>query len=304
MKSQISATFVFVAIVSAMLLSKNVQADTPWVTYEGADGPGKGRHIVLVSGDEEYRSEEALPQLAKILAFRQGFKCTVLFAIDPADGTINPVIRTNIPGLEALDGADLLVLFTRFRELPDEQMKHIADYVDDGRPIVALRMSTHAFDNKASVKYARYAWQSTEWDGGFGRQVLGESWINHHGQHGKQSTRGLISPDAEKHPILRGIKDGDIWGTTDVYGVRLPLPGDSQALVLGQVLTGMNPDDPPVSGKQNDPMMPVAWTKSFAAASGKKSRVHHNHGRFARSGKRRSAADARQCMLVGDRARE
>ncbi len=72
---------------------------------------------------------------------------------------------------------------------------------------------------------------------------------------------------------LRGIKDGDIWGPTDVYGVRLPLPGDSQPLVLGQVLTGMQPTDPPVIGKQNEPMMPVAWTKSFATDSGKKSRV-------------------------------
>jgi hypothetical protein len=272
-KSHISASAVFAAIMFGGLIANHARAENTWVTYEGTAGPGKGRHIVLVSGDEEYRSEEALPQLAKILAFRQGFKCTVLFPIDPADGTINPIVRTNIPGLESLDNAALLVLFTRFRELPDDQMKHIVDYVDSGRPIVALRTSTHAFDNKASKKYARYAWQSPEWDGGFGRQVLGETWINHHGQHGKESTRGIIAPGAEHSPILRGIKDGDIWGTTDVYGVRLPLPGDCQPLVLGQVLTGMNPDDPPVSGKKNDPMMPIAWTKTYSAPSGKTSRI-------------------------------
>ncbi|HEY4308381.1 MAG TPA: ThuA domain-containing protein [Pirellulales bacterium] len=248
-------------------------AESSWVSYEGEAGPGKGLHVVLVSGDEEYRSEEALPQLAKILAKRQGFKCTVLFAVDPADGTINPIVRTNIPGLEALEKADLLVLFTRFRELPDDQMKHIVDYVESGRPVVAMRTSTHAFDNKKSEKYARYAWQSPDWDGGFGRQVLGETWINHHGQHGKQSTRGLIAPGMQDNPILRGIKDGDIWGPTDVYGVRLPLPGDSQPLVLGQVLTGMQATDSPVVGKVNEPMMPVAWTKSFTTSSGKKSRI-------------------------------
>ena len=66
----------------------------PWVVYEGGDGPGKGKHVVLVSGDDEYRSEELLPQLGKILAKRHGFKCTVLFAIDPATGTINPKIPT------------------------------------------------------------------------------------------------------------------------------------------------------------------------------------------------------------------
>src|SRR5580692_8634239 len=79
-------------------------AADPWIVYDGFDGPGKGKHIVLVSGDEEYRSEEALPQLAKILAKEHGFKCTVLFAIDK-DGTINPNVNNNIPGLEALKSA-------------------------------------------------------------------------------------------------------------------------------------------------------------------------------------------------------
>src|SRR5262245_65661752 len=99
--------------------------DSLFVVYDGFDGPGKGKHVVLVSGDEEYRSEESLPQLGKILAKRHGFKCTVLFAIDPKDGTINPDIKDNIPGLESLGSADLMVLFTRMRDLPDEQMKHI-----------------------------------------------------------------------------------------------------------------------------------------------------------------------------------
>src|SRR5438067_373298 len=103
-----------------LLLPLSLSAADPWVVYEGSDGPGKGKHIVLVSGDEEYRSEEALPQLGKILAKRHGFKCTVLFAIDPNDGTINPNV-SNIPGLQALDSADLMVIFTRFRDLPDEQ---------------------------------------------------------------------------------------------------------------------------------------------------------------------------------------
>ena len=78
---------------------------------------------MLVSGDEEYRSEEALSQLAKILATHHGFDCTVLYAIDPKTGEINPNEQTNIPGLEALRDADLMVIATRFRNLPDEQMK-------------------------------------------------------------------------------------------------------------------------------------------------------------------------------------
>src|SRR6185295_16658537 len=153
--------------------------------------------------------EQALPQLARILSERHGFDCTVLFAIDPATGAIDPNRNDNIPGLEALDAADLLILFTRFRDLPDAQMKHIVDYVESGRPIVALRTATHAFEIKTSPTYQRWTWNSKDWDGGFGRQVLGETWISHHGQHGKQSTRGVIAAGQGKHPILRGIGDGD-----------------------------------------------------------------------------------------------
>jgi type 1 glutamine amidotransferase len=234
---------------------------------------GAGKRIVLVSGDEEYRSEQALPQLARILSTRHGFDCTVLFATDPKDGTINPDQPNNIPGLEALDTADLMVIFTRFRDLPDEQMKHIVDYVESGRPIVAMRTATHAFALKSSKTYARYSWNSKEWDGGFGRQVLGETWIAHHGQHGKQSTRAIVVTAQASHPILRGIRDGDIWTPTDVYEVRLPLPGDIQPLLLGQVLEGMQPADRPVPGKPNDPMMPVAWVKSYTGAGGQRGRV-------------------------------
>src|SRR4051812_41706726 len=238
------------AVVAAPLLAAGV-------TYEGGEGPGKGKHIVLVSGDEEYRSEEALPQLGKILSKHHGFKCTVLFAIEdgrelPAAGgqpssalrtkvgEINPNI-SNIPGLEALDTADLMVIFTRFRDLPDDQMQHIVDYLEAGKPVVGIRTATHAFSIPSSKTYAKYSYNNKgdDYKEGFGRYVLGETWINHHGRHGSQSTRGMIVKGQENHPILSGIEDGDIWGPTDVYGVRLPLPGDSQPLVLGQVLTGM-----------------------------------------------------------------
>ena len=68
------------------------QNNPQWVVYQGNEGPGKGKHIVFLSGDEEYRSEEGLPMLAKILAERHGFKCTVLFAVDPKTNHINKMI--------------------------------------------------------------------------------------------------------------------------------------------------------------------------------------------------------------------
>jgi type 1 glutamine amidotransferase len=242
-----------------------------WLTIPGSDGPGKNKHVVLISGDEEYRSEEALPQLAKILAKRHGFTCTVLFALD-GEGIIDPNYNYNIPGLEALDKADLMVIATRMRNLPDEQMKHIVDYVESGRPIIGMRTATHAFDLGPKSAYLKYTWTSKEWPGGFGRQVLGETWVNHHGAHGRQSTRGIL-PAGEDHPALRGIKDGDIWGPTDVYTVHLPLPRGCKTLVLGQVVDGMKPTDKPAAGIKNDPMMPVAWTRTYTGQAGKSARI-------------------------------
>jgi len=168
-----------------------------------------------------------------------------------------------------------MIIATRFRNLEDEQMKHVVDYLDSGRPVIGMRTATHAFNIPKDRKYARYSFNygGEEYRQGFGRQVLGETWISHHGAHGRQSTGGIIPTDARSHPIVRGIADRDVWGATDVYGVRLPLPGDSQPIVLGAVLEGMKMDDGPVEGKKNDPMMPVAWTKTYRTASGKSGRV-------------------------------
>jgi hypothetical protein len=268
-----TARFVLLSLFALGFLAPLVtRGEDPWVVYEGEAGPGKGKHIVLISGDEEYRSEEAMAQLGKILARHHGFRCTVLFAVDD-DGTINPVRNDHIPGLEALESADLMVIFTRFRNLPDDQMKYIVDYVDSGKPIIGLRTATHAFQLPDDHTYAHYSWANRDWDGGFGRQVLGETWVNHHGHHGVEATRGVIAPGMHDHPIVRGITGPDIFGPTDVYTVNLPLPGDSQPLVLGAVLVGMNPTDEPVAGEKNDPMMPIAWTKTFTGSSGNTARV-------------------------------
>jgi hypothetical protein len=237
-----------------------------WVVYQGAEGPGKGNQIVFLTGDEEYRSEEGMPELAKILAERHGFKCTVLFSVNPKSGEIDPNYHSNIPGMEALDHADLVIMQLRFRELPDEQMKHFVDYLERGKPIIALRTSTHAFsyDGKSKSEYKKFSWQSREWPGGFGRHVLGETWVSHHGEHKKEATRGVIAPGAKENPILNGVED--IFGTTDVYTANPPK--DATILVLGEVLSGMKPTDEPVKGKKNEPMQPIVWTRLYKNDSG------------------------------------
>ena len=241
------------------------------VTYEGKAGPGKGKHIVFLAGDEEYRSEEALPQLAKILSQRHGFKCTVLFSINKQTGEIDPNTPDNEPGIEALDSADLCITSLRFRAWPDEQMKHFADYVAAGKPIIGLRTSTHSF-NKISGTY--------KWFNDYGKNVLGERWVSHWGSHKKEATKGIIEDAAKSDPVLRGVTD--IFGTTDVY--EAAPPADAKILVRGQVLKGMTPDTEPADYKKkrstdkeeqgvNDPMMPVVWTRIYNGENGKGNKV-------------------------------
>jgi hypothetical protein len=258
--------FVLLLISSGLCYAQNRH---PWVRYDGYDGPGKGRNIVFVSGDEEYRSEEALPMLAQILAKRYGFTCTVLFSVDPKSGEIDPMYPSNIPGLENLQKADLLVIFTRFRELPDSQMKYIDAYVKAGKPVIGLRTATHAFRYIKNPRdpFACYDFQSRVpgWEDGFGKLVFGETWVSHHGIHKQEGTRGLINGIEQDagNPILNGVQD--IWTPTDVYTVR-QLNG-ARILVYGQSTGGMTANAPVNLQKS---IMPVAWTRTYQIPGGKK----------------------------------
>jgi type 1 glutamine amidotransferase len=250
-----------------LAMTSIVRADD-WVSYAGKDGPGKGKRIVFLAGDEEYRSEEGLPMLAKVLSQRHGFECTVLFSINSTDHTIDPNNSTNIPGMHLVDGADLIVMQLRWRELPDADMKHLDDYVHAGKPVIGIRTSTHPFNYKRNKQspFAKWDYASKEWPGGFGQQVLGDTWISHHGNHGKESTRGLIDGPHANHPVLRGVKD--VWGPTDVYGIIHLKPSDI-VLMHGLVLKGMQPDDPPSYEKS---IMPLVWVRDYTWENGKMTR--------------------------------
>jgi hypothetical protein len=221
-----------------------------------------GKTVVLLSGDEEYRSEELMPMLGKLLSQRHGFHCFVLFPIDPKTGEIDPNNQSNLPGLQLLKKADLVIMAWRFRNPPDEQMKHFVDYLESGRPIIALRTSTHAFNFKPESQYHHFSYDNKEWLGGFGQQILGETWVSHHGDHGKESTRGIAVAKYEDHPLLRGVNN--IWGPSDVYGIR-ELPADATVIMRGQILSGMKPDSTPAEDKRNQPMMPLVWFRELGA---------------------------------------
>lgn len=241
------------------------------ISFQGKEGPGKGKKIVLLAGDEEYRSEEVMPMLAKILSERHGFDTTVVFSINAASGEVDPEAKDNNPGLEALDSADLCIMLLRFRAWPDEQMKHFAAYAASGKPIIAIRTSTHAF-NGLKGQYASF--------NSFGKKVLGEQWVSHWGKHKSEATKGIIEPGQEQNALLRGVKD--IFGDTDVYEAYPP--ADAKILVRGQVLNGMTPESPAASYSKkrasdkaeqdvNSPMMPVVWTREVKTESGKDAKI-------------------------------
>jgi hypothetical protein len=239
------------------------------ISYPAKPGPGQGKTIVFLCGDEEYRGEEALPMLGKILSQKHGFAATVLFPLNP-DGTINPDL-SNLGDPEAIDKAEMLVLALRFRNYPDAIMKRIDDAMKRGIPVIGLRTSTHAFRGVKGT-YAGY--------NNFGRNVLGENWVSHWGPNRQGLTKASVEPAAQNDPLLRGV--GPIFGDSGVYETH-PV-ADATILLRGVVLKGMQETDPPADYKKkrasdkveqpvNDPAMPIAWKRLHKQDDGKTSRV-------------------------------
>jgi hypothetical protein len=246
------------ALLSGVVATSCATSMETSLHFTGQDGPGAGRRIVLIAGDEEYRTEETMPMLAKILSQRHGFDCTVVFPIDPETGLIDPNLQTNLPGLEALAEADLMIIGTRFRRLPADQLRWIADYLQAGKPVLGLRTATHAFAGDAETDGLRWSQ--------FGPIVLGQGWVSHHGRHGVEGTRGVIESVHASHPILRGVTE--LFGPSDVYTVR-NLDESATILLRGEVTETLQPGSPAVAGPKNDPMMPLAWLRTYQVPQGK-----------------------------------
>lgn len=255
------------SFLTALWVAVSAAATAAPLVFEGSRGPGHGRHIVFLADDHEYRSEESLPALARLLAKHQGFKCTVLFGIDPQSGEIVGGDASNMPGLEALAQADLAVVFLRFQNFPPEQMRYFDEYLKRGGPVVGLRTATHGFKIPKDAPYARYSYdyKGSDYELGFGHQVLGQTWVGHYGKNHAQSTRISLLPEKAQHPILRGVKD--VWVQAGGYVGK---PVQAEVLTLAQPLNGMTPDAPADATK---PPMPSEWTRTYQGANGKVGRV-------------------------------
>ena len=259
--------------VCGVLGSAALAAHPNRVVWEGERGPGLGKHIVFIAGDHEYRGEESLPALARIMARHYGFKCSFFVTTDPSDGTIKPG-SNHITGLEALKTADLLVLFTRFQAFQDDQMQHIEDYLATGKPVMGLRTTTHGFKGLKG-KFAKYNdgynGEDKEWKSGFGEAILGEHWVGHYGRNHRQSSRLQLEKGQLSHPILRGVKDVH----TQCGGYNAHPRAGSVVLAKGQILNGMKFDAPPDPSKK---VLPVAWVRNYRADNPKSRVFATTHG--------------------------
>ena len=232
----------------------------PYILHlEGKDGPGNGKTVILVSGDEEYRTEESMPMLAKILAEKHGFTCKVLFSWDEGGTYIDPDNHHGVRGWHHLNSADLMIIGTRFRVPSVDDAKHITKFLNDGKPVIGIRTSTHAFkwlDDRSFGKEISFK--------DFGPKVMGEGWVNHHGRHKKEGARGVIESANASHPILRGVMD--VFGPSDVYGVKR-LTSKDTILLRGQVTENLDPSSKPVASK-NNPMQALAWLHTYSSPNG------------------------------------
>lgn len=252
--------------IGSLMCSAESHAES--LVYEGDSGIGKGKHIVFVANDHEYRSEQSCPALAKILARHHGFKCTVLFGVDD-EGCIKSGAG-DLPGLEALADADLLFFFTRFMNLPDEQVDLIVNYFERGGPAVGVRTSTHCFNGQKG-KWAKlnFSYAGEDYRGGLGEQVFGNTWHkdrgqSHYGMNHVMGSRITAVASAAKHPVLTGV--GQIHAFSGAYESKPP--ADATPLVEVQVLNTFGPSD---DLNKDKPVVNAGWTRnSYVAPSGAK----------------------------------
>lgn len=244
------------SVLCASLLQTATAASDGTIVFEAAEGKAAA-HVVLIAGDEEYRTEETMPMLGKLLSQKHGCKCTVVFSMSADGSYIDPNNQEGLQGLAALDSADLMIIGTRFRRPSKTQSSHITKYINRGRPVIGIRTATHAFTGDG--KFGKLA------AGKFGLEILGETWVNHHGKHKSQGARSVIEPGQSAHPIFNGV--GEIFAPSDVYGVTHL--GDKDTILLRAAVTeSLNPASANVEGEKNDPMQPFAWLHNYTSPRG------------------------------------
>ncbi|APZ95900.1 ThuA domain-containing protein [Fuerstiella marisgermanici] len=193
--------------------------------------PGDRRpHLVIVMAEEGYKTAQTLPPFA-LKHFGAYFKITCVYA--------NADDRNDIPGIEALNDADVAIWSIRRRTLPKAQLDIVRKFIADGKPLVALRTTSHAF----SLGKKNPADGLAEWPE-FDSEVLGGNYQKDH--LNKSATLVHAIEAAAGHPILHGIPTTDFRVSGTLYK-NDPLPTTAAPLMLGHV-------------EGSETVEPVAWT--------------------------------------------
>ncbi len=202
----------------------------------------KRKRIAFIVAENEYRSNQRLPEFAHDLQVKYDFACEFAVGIAKAKGPE----RNNIIGMDALDTADLAIVFVRRRALPPDQMKHLRDYLNTSKGLIGIRTASHAFDAKGKAPQGLLEWRT------FDPDVFGGNYHGHHGRN-PDGTDVKIPAAAKSHPILEGVKEfnSPSW----LYEV-MPLAPTTEVLMTGTI--------------KGEPTEPVTWTNTY-----KGSRIFH-----------------------------
>ena len=193
--------------------------------------PGdKRKHVVIVMAEEGYGTSETLPPFA-LKHLGGDFKISSV--------TANAGNRNDIPGIEILDEADLAIWSIRRRTLPAKQLKVFRRFIAAGKPLVAIRTTSHAFSlSKGEAEPGLVQWPE------FDREILGG---NYNGDHGNATgVRVRFAEGVERNPILNGIRAEEFPVSASLYKTG-PLVDTAAPLLLGRA----------VGVEQSEP---VAWT--------------------------------------------
>ncbi len=192
----------------------------------------KRPHLAMVIAEDEYKTWETLPPYA-LERLGKDFRISTVFG--------NEKSLNDLPGIEVLAEADVALFSVRRRVLPKAQLEVVRKYVASGRPVVAIRTSSHAFSpRQGKAPEGHEAWPE------FDPEVLGGHYTGHHGAPKPGGPRVLAWTVAEKHPILAGIPSGEFALTSSLYKAS-PLAPGATPLLMGRV-EGVEKAEP------------VAWT--------------------------------------------
>lgn len=185
-----------------------------WATA-GATANDKPIKICLVSGSEEYKSNESLAAFQEVVEKSFPIKCSRAFWKS----------KTELPGLEALDSCDVMLLFTKRLEIPSDQLEIVKKYCLAGRPVVGVRTASHAFQQWLDLDHL----------------ILGGDYRGHYSSG--QVTKVELAAGAADHPVLKGVEPFE--SASKLY--KNPQPAGD----VKQLLTGTIPEH----------TEPVAWVR-------------------------------------------